>query len=79
VQKRPGQPTDLRGRRRREQRRLLWSVVAFLVIVGTIVIAFVYGLPAAGLGLLCLLAGAAVVVLLWLLLCLVERWTSDGS
>ena len=40
-------PTDLRAQRQREQRRLFWTVVAFLVIVGTSVIALVYGPPAA--------------------------------
>ena len=65
--------TDLRGQRRREQRRLLWAVMAFLVVGGTITIALVYGLPAAALGLVCLLAGAGVLALLWLIMLLIER------
>ena len=69
----PDRPTDLRARRRREQRRLLWLVVAFLVVAGTAVIALVYGLPAAGIGLVCLLAGASTLILLWLILLLLER------
>ena len=69
----PDRPTDLRARRRREQRRLLWLVVAFLVVAGTAVIALVYGLPAASLGLVCLLAGAGTLILLWLILLLLER------
>ena len=68
-----GRPDNLRERRRREQRRLLFAVVGFLVVVGTLVISLVYGLPAAGLGLVCLLAGAAVLLLLWLILQLLER------
>jgi len=68
-----GQPDDLRKQRRREQRRLLFAVVGFLVVVGTLVISLVYGIPAAGLGLVCLLAGAAVLLLLWLILQLMER------
>jgi hypothetical protein len=68
-----GQPDDLRERRRREQRLLLFAVVGFLVVVGTLVISLVYGVPAAGLGLVCLLGGAAVLVLLWLILQFMER------
>jgi len=70
-----GKPTDLRAQRRREQRRLFWAVVAFLVVVGSITIALVYGPQAAALGLGCLLAGAGVLGLLWLILLLIERWT----
>jgi len=68
-----GRPTDLRTQRRREQRRLFWIVVAFLVVAGSVTIALVYGPPAAVLGLVCLLAGAGVLSLLWLSLLLIER------
>ena len=73
-----GKPKDLRAQRRREQRRLLWVVVIFLVVVGTAVIALVYGLPAAGIGLICLLTGAGTVVLLWLVLLLIEHLGRNG-
>jgi len=66
-------PTDPRAQRRREQRRLFWIVVAFLVVVGGVTIALVYGPPAAVLGLVCLLGGAGVLGLLWLILLLIER------
>ena len=69
----PNKPTDLRAQRRREQRRLYWVVAAFLVLVGGAVIALVYGPSAAVLGLACLLVGAGVLGLLWLLLTLMER------
>jgi len=65
--------SDFRQQRQREQRRLFWIVLAFLVIGGTITIALVYGPPAAVLGLVCLLAGAGVLILLWLILLLIER------
>lgn len=68
-----GKPTDLRAQRKREQRRLFWIVATFLVVVGSIAIALVYGLPAVVLGLVCLLAGAGVLGLLWLILLLIER------
>ena len=66
-------PTDLRARRRREQRRLFWVVAVFLVVVGGIAIALVYGPEAVVLGLVCLLAGAGLLGLLWLFLTLIER------
>lgn len=66
-------PTDVRAQRRREQRRLFWIVAVFLVVVGGITIALVYGPPAAVLGLGCLLAGAGILGLLWLILLLIER------
>jgi len=66
-------PTDPRAQRQREQRRLFWVVVAFLVVGGGITIALVYGPPAAALGLVCLLGGAGVLGLLWLILLLIER------
>lgn len=69
----PGKPTDLRARRRREQRRLFWIVAVFLVVVGSIAIALAYDSSAAALGLVCLLAGAGVLGLLWLILLLIER------
>lgn len=69
----PGKPTDLRGQRRREQRRLFWIVAAFLVIVGSVAIGVVYGPSAIPLGLTCLAVGAGTLGLLWLLLTLMEK------
>jgi len=51
----------------------LWAVIAFLVVGGTVTIALVYGVPAAALGLVCLLAGAGLLALLWLIMLLIER------
>ena len=68
-----GKPTDLRGQRQREQRRLFWIVVSFLVVVGGGVIGLVYGPSAVVLGLACLLAGAGILGLLWLVLTAMER------
>lgn len=69
----PGQPDEPRARRRRDQRRFLVAVIIFLVVVGTFTIAIVYGAPAAILGFGCLLAGAAILILLWLIMQLMER------
>jgi Na+/proline symporter len=67
-------PIDMRRYRRREQRRLLWIVAGFLVVVGGLTIGLVYGLQSVILGVVCLLAGAAVLALLWLILSLMERF-----
>lgn len=69
----PDRPTDLRAQHRREQRRLFWIVAAFLVVVGSITIALAYGPRAVVLGVVCLLAGAGILGLLWLILLLIER------
>ncbi len=69
----PGEPTNPRERRRREQRRLFWAVVGFLVVVGSVSIALAYGSRAVLLGLVCLSSGAVVLGLLWLILATMER------
>lgn len=71
-------PTDLRSQRRREQRRLFWAVVIFLVVGGGAAIAISYGPRAVVLGVTCLLAGAGILGVLWLILSLIERWADSG-
>jgi fatty acid desaturase len=68
-----GKPTDLRARRRREQRRLFWIVAIFLVVVGSVAIGVAYGPSAVPLGLTCLAVGAGLLGLLWLILTLMEK------
>ena len=68
-----GRPTNTRGQRQREQRRLFWIVALFLIVVGSITITLVYGPQAAVPGMICLLAGASIMGLLWLILLLIER------
>lgn len=65
---------DLRAWQRREDRRLMIVIVLFLVVVGGVAIGLVYGPGIAMTGALCLLAGAGLLGLLWLILSLVERW-----
>ena len=63
-----GRPTDLRQYRRRTERNLVIAVVAMLVLGGSMTIGLVYGWRTAFTGLVCLLPGAMVIVLLWLIL-----------
>ncbi len=72
-------PTDTRAFRRRTDRNLALAVVIFLVGIGGSLIALIYGGGAAILGITCLLAGAGVFGLVWLILTLMERWTRDGG
>ncbi len=67
--------TDLRAARRREQRRLLWWLLALLVVGGGLAIAMAYGVSAALIGLVLLGAAAGVVLLLYLVLQLLERFS----
>ena len=68
--------TDLRAWRRREDRRLVLTIILFLIVVGGTAIGVVYGWGMAATGAVCLAAGAAVFGLLWLILALVERWAA---
>jgi len=65
---------DLRAWRRKEDRQLALVIILFLVVVGGVTIGLVYGWGVALTGALCLLAGAGIFGLLWLMLSLIERW-----
>ena len=71
-------PTNMREYRKRSERVLIGLVVLFLVVVGTVAIGLIYGWSAALTGLLCLLLGAVVLVLLWLFLVGIDRFTEGG-
>jgi hypothetical protein len=49
-------------------------VLLFLVGAGGALIALIYGAGPAVLGIVCLLAGAGLFGLVWLILTLMERW-----
>ncbi len=70
-------PTDYRRYRRQTDRRLLMLVLGVLLIVGGGLIYLIYGQWALATGLLCLLPGAGVILLLWGLLSLLERWVKE--
>lgn len=73
------QPADLRGSRRRSDRLLVTTVIAVLLVVGSIAIGLVYGWSAILSGLICLLPGAGGLLLLWLLLQLIEGWLDHSD
>jgi predicted RND superfamily exporter protein len=69
-------PTDTRAIQRQFNRRMVWLVVLVLVVIGALLIAAIYG-PAAGLlGLACLVVGASVIGLLWLVFSTLEKLAS---
>ena len=70
----PERPTDMREYRKKLERRLVVAVVVALLIVGSVVIGLVYGWPSVLTGLICLVPGAAILGLLWLLLNWLERF-----
>ncbi len=72
------EPTDLRKYRRQTERRLTIAVVVFLVLVGGGLIGLIYGPGAALMGVSCLLLGAGIIGLLFVILTLMERWAKSG-
>ncbi len=58
-------------------RRLLLLVLFVLVVIGGALIAIIYGPTAGALAVLCLLAGAGVIALLWLVFTLLGKWAGE--
>jgi len=73
----PGKPTDTRSFRRRTDRALLIAVILALVVVGGGLIYLIWGSTAFLTGLPCLLFGAGMITVLWLLLAGIERFVGD--
>jgi len=73
----PRPPTDYRRYRRRTDRVFLWMVIGSLLIVGGGFIYLIYGGGAFLSALLCLLPGAGIILFLWGLLSLIEKWVAD--
>jgi hypothetical protein len=70
-------PTSYRQTRRRTERNLLFLVIFVLVVVGTGLIGLIWGLNAMVLSSICLVSGAALIVGLWLLLSLIQKWVDE--
>ncbi len=79
MAQKPTEPTDYRRYRRETDRKLLIAVLALLVVGGGALIGLIYGGWAAATALICLLAGAGLILFLWLLLSLLERWVKDSE
>ncbi|HOT92405.1 MAG TPA: hypothetical protein PLJ78_09105 [Anaerolineae bacterium] len=77
MDREPLKPTDMRAYRRQTERRLVIAIIVMVTLVGSVVIGLVYGWPAVFTGLLCLLPGAGVFILLWLVLAIIERLSRD--
>ncbi|MEA3338096.1 MAG: hypothetical protein U9R25_19580 [Chloroflexota bacterium] len=69
-------PTNYRSMRQRDDRNLFLAVIAFLLIVGGGLIFLVYGGGALITGMACLIAGVGLMVLLWLILTVIEKWAN---
>lgn len=67
-------PTDLRRLRQRQERNLFLAVIVFLLVVGGGLIAWIYGVGALATALVCLSAGVALLVLLWIIVSLLGWW-----
>ncbi|HID33263.1 MAG TPA: hypothetical protein EYP25_01595 [Anaerolineae bacterium] len=55
----------------------LWMVVGGLLIIGGGLIYLIYGKWALATGLLCLFPGAGLILFLWGLLSVIERWVEE--
>ena len=67
-------PTNMRRYRRESDRKILYLVIFTLVVVGGTLIALIYGPGALLTALPCLVAGAALILVPWLLLTAAEKW-----
>ena len=70
-------PTNTRKIRQESERKYLYLVIFTLVVVGGFLIALVFGPESLLTALPCLLAGAALIVIPWLVLAGLQKWR-DG-
>lgn len=71
------EPTNYRANRKRNDRIMLWMVVGTLVGLGTLLIGAIWGAPAAVTGGICLGGGGGLILLLWGILTLLEKWVGE--
>ena len=71
------QPTNYRLNRRKQERTLLLLVLFVLVVIGTGLIGLIWGMRSAVLSGICLFGGAVLIMGLWLLLTLIQKWVED--
>jgi protein-S-isoprenylcysteine O-methyltransferase Ste14 len=75
--KRKRGPFSLDQHRRQTQVRLIIGGLLILLVVGGGLVWVIYGRAAAITAVACLLAGAGIFGLLWLILTLLERWVKE--
>ena len=63
--------------RGRTDRPMLWLVLGGSLFIGGGLIFLIYGKWALVTGLLCLILGAGLILFLWGLLSIIERWVGD--
>ncbi len=63
--------------RGRTDRQMLWLVLGGLLFIGGGLIFLIYGKWALVTGLHCLIPGAGLILFLWGLLSIIERWVGD--
>jgi len=76
-EEKPLPPTDYRRIRRSNDQSQLWMVVGGLLIIGGGLIYLIFGKWALVTGLLCLIPGAGLILFLWGLLSVIERWVGE--
>ena len=67
-------PTNTRRERREADRKYLYLVIFTLVVVGGFLIAVIYGPETLLTALPCLIAGAAMILIPWLVLSALQKW-----
>jgi len=67
-------PTNTRRERREADRKYLYLVIFTLVVVGGFLIAVIYGPESLLTALPCLIAGAAMILIPWLVLSALQKW-----
>lgn len=70
-------PVDYRRIRRQTERQMLWLVLGGVLLIGGGLIFLLYGKWGLATGLLCLLPGVGLILSLWGLLSLMEKWVGD--
>ncbi len=70
-------PTNYRENRRRQERTLLFLVMGVLVVVGTGLVALIWGVTTAIFSSICLVSGAILIGGLWLLLSFLQKFVGE--
>jgi len=73
----PEPPIDYRQIKQRTDRQMLWLVVGGLLVIGGGLIFLIYGKWALATSLLCLIPGIGLILFLWGLLSVIERWMGE--